>query len=264
MLKLDPKASPSLGRSSHTTVFETTQIEKDFKALLGEFEISVTDYQRLEFLFRQTLMQSPATALEYSHFEELIDFKSQLPFQQLIEQIDESLEHWHLRYHGRKYGFGKIEVYESSAKTEARKAYRSALRNFNEIFARIPSRGMKESWLKQLADKLRFHVVAGDSKAQPLNGKNRDYLVAYLGFAEAIYRPFFVRHFQNRRLTSEKYFEFLALKLSVEAGEFIVPHPTTKLTSDSLELASFSDEPARMQMLPNGWLDYFNELKAAS
>ena len=261
MLKLESKV---FGQKSQATVFETTQIERDFKALLSEFEISVCDYQRLEFLFRQTLMQSPSTTLEYSHFEELIDFKSQLPFQQMVEQIDESLEHWHLRYQGREYGFGKIEVYESSAKTEARKAYRTALKSFDEIFARVPSRGMKESWLKQLADKLRFHVVSAQAKALPLNGKNGDYLVAYLGFAEAIYRPFFVRHFENRRLTSEKYFEFLALKLSVEAGEFIIPHPTTKLTSDLLELASFTEEPLRMQMLPNGWLDYFSELKAAS
>ena len=268
MLKLASKASSAFGRSSHMGVFETLEIQKDLKALLSEFQIPIQVYQRLEFLFRQALMQSPATSLEYSHFEELIDFKSQPSSLQVVDCIDESLEHWHLRYRDREYGFCRIEVSESGTKDDARRSYRKAMISFNEVFANVPSKGLKESWLRELSEKLRFHVVSSKTDKPRLNGKDADYLTSYLGIAEAIYHPFFIRHFENRRLTTERYFEFLALKLSVEAGEFIVPQlagesaSTTGeafVTSDSIELASFAEEPARLQMLPPGWLDHFSQ-----
>ena len=227
-------------------LFETNHIRQDFKDLLAELEIPIDVYQRLEFLFRQALIQSPAAEFDYAHYEERIDFSRAMSAVDLREIVDKSLENWSARYPDREYGFEVLQISEEPGRVEARNAYRLALKSFQELFAAHPVPAvLQESWLKDLASNLSYQVTTTPTRAF----SQSDYLACYIAFAQAIFAPYFERHFGNRRWTSEKFYEFLATKMSLEFGRFV------HLPEMTLPIDSLTNEPHRLRMLPEGWIE---------
>jgi hypothetical protein len=202
--------------------FETLSFTNDFRELLADFEIPVESYQRLELVFRQVLSRCPATQYDF--------------------QVDTNED----------FGFGRCQLHVARGRAKARDLYRQALTTFNALFESAPlhdERGhLEDQWLRNLAHTLRFHVSL-DSQVPVSESDDHS---CYLAISEAIFRPFFERHFENRLHTSEKYHEFLALKRMMESGTAL---NFQKLETSRLPMKAVQREVERMNLLPLNWLD---------
>lgn len=206
--------------------FETNSFTDDFKELLTALDIPVETYQRLELVFRQVLSKSPATQYEF---------------------VSEAQT---------EFGFGRCSFHVARGRAKARDLYRQALITFHSLFedaslvsSLVPECGtLEDQWLRNLAFTLRFHIAI-DSHVQT---NESDEHLCYLAMSEAVFRPYFELHFQNRQHTSERYHEFIALKRMMESG--------TALNYQDFELSRLPmkavlREIDRMNLLPANWLE---------
>lgn len=231
--------------------FETLEFsrscEEDFRDLLTSFGIPFATYQRLEFVFRQLLMKCSATQFEFSHDEEQIALHAEHT-ENLSGLIDQRIA-LYSQQQGRSYGLGPLKHQVAAGRAKARETYRQALVSFSELSSRgALDSHLEEKWLKELTLSLRFHISKNPVDCET---PKEDY-TCYLAFAEAVFRPFFEWHFENRQHTSERYHEFLSLKLMMEAGR---PCSLENESSSMLSIRQIVHEATRMGVLQERWLN---------
>lgn len=233
--------------------FETEDIQLDFIELLSSFGIPLADYQKLELLFRQIMIQSPAIQASYSCYEPEIDLVSP----DLSPTIIAELEAWHARYPDQAYGLGPVAIDVIEGRAKARSLYRKALATFAQM---SDVNALTDRWLNELYSKLRFHI----SQNADVESAPADDFVFYLAAAELIYRPYFEMRFENRQHTSEKFHEFLSLKLTMELGR---PPDFEKLMAASVSVTEAVRDLERYVHLPTDWVeridDSFRNIQAA-
>jgi hypothetical protein len=225
-------------------------LKTELKASLEKARVSILLYQRLEVLFRQTLVQSPASNYDYGHFEAPLDLEKLNSGQALVRAVDNSLEKWANRYPGSVYGFERIQVAANPRKRKSKSDYCRVIETLDllsDLHPELVSLDVKERWIRDLGKNPTSSTADHSGKKEDenfaqLRPEHFDYLKCYLGFACGIFLPYFP--------DLESFSLFLVTKLSLEKGAPV--HIDSVLDGDHLHLLLLAREPERLGIYKTG------------
>jgi hypothetical protein len=225
-------------------------LRTDLRKTLKSAGLSIGLYQRLEVLFRQTMIQSAASNYEYAHFEAPLELQSLESGLDLVRAVDNSLDKWARRYPDGVYGFEQVRVSANATKRKPKSDYCRVIETL-DLLADLHPDLLKPALLENWICDLRKNMISIDpGKASQgtrenfalLDARHFDYLKCYLGFSLGIFLP----HFPDLETLAV----FLTTKLSVEKGAPV--RLDSVLDGEPLHLLLLAHEPMRLGMVKKG------------